>query len=37
MTRFSRRGLLSLGAGLGVTFLAAPVLADPLSAAASWW
>ncbi len=28
----SRRGLLSLGAGLGMTFLAAPVLADPLSA-----
>ncbi|WP_174300329.1 DUF1501 domain-containing protein [Caulobacter sp. S45] len=28
----SRRGLLSLGASLGMTFLAAPVLADPLSA-----
>ena len=28
----SRRGLLSLGAGLGMTFLAAPVLADPRSA-----
>ena len=28
----SRRGVLSLGAGLGMTFLAAPVLADPLSA-----
>ena len=27
----SRRGVLSLGAGLGMTFLAAPVLADPLS------
>ncbi len=28
----SRRGVLSLGAGLGLTFLAAPVLADPLAA-----
>ena len=28
----SRRGVLSLCAGLGMTFLAAPVLADPLSA-----
>ncbi len=32
MNQPSRRDLLSLGAGLGVTFLAAPVLADPLSA-----
>ncbi len=32
MNHPSRRGLLSLGAGLGVTFLAAPVLADPLTA-----
>ena len=30
--RPTRRGLLSLGAGLGMTFLAAPVLADPLAA-----